>query len=251
MRRAVRWLAERQNADGGWGESNDTYAQTRGAANCAEYFIPECLGASGTDGSRGGAIGCRGTRYRLPASEPRTRAGSGVTRASRRLAFRGCSISSTTDTAPIFPSGRSRRIEVSRAPEALIDDQGRRHRLCTARRGASSGSNSATTCLSHLSRRRNTCGDCRSGLHGRRCGGVQTRRGRRERSRELGNGGGAGSGSGRGQDFPSERNRRHRRGEYQHRARLARAAERGTDSLSSADRRKTSDELPIDCVGGR
>jgi squalene-hopene/tetraprenyl-beta-curcumene cyclase len=32
VRRAVRWLESRQNADGGWGESNDTYALPSGAA---------------------------------------------------------------------------------------------------------------------------------------------------------------------------------------------------------------------------
>jgi squalene-hopene/tetraprenyl-beta-curcumene cyclase len=35
VRRAVSWLEARQNADGGWGESNDSYFPERRAAPCA------------------------------------------------------------------------------------------------------------------------------------------------------------------------------------------------------------------------
>ena len=70
-RRAVRWLCERQNADGGWGESNDTYAQApaerRPAASTSFQSAWALLGlmAAGQVQSR-----CRGTRYRLPAANP-------------------------------------------------------------------------------------------------------------------------------------------------------------------------------------
>jgi squalene-hopene/tetraprenyl-beta-curcumene cyclase len=37
MRKAVEWLAKRQNADGGWGESNDSYARP-GAGGASTPF---------------------------------------------------------------------------------------------------------------------------------------------------------------------------------------------------------------------
>src|SRR5256885_5233777 len=57
-RRAVGWLTARQNADGGWGESNDSYACGKLAAGkSANAPPPRALGPPGAPSGRGGRGG--------------------------------------------------------------------------------------------------------------------------------------------------------------------------------------------------
>ena len=45
VRARRRWLKRKQNADGGWGESNDTYAQGPGVSgHFAEHRLPDAPG---------------------------------------------------------------------------------------------------------------------------------------------------------------------------------------------------------------
>ena len=67
VRRAVSWLEARQNADGGWGESNDSYAREHVAERAPSTPHQTRLGAARAAGSgRGGSSAVRrGIEYLL------------------------------------------------------------------------------------------------------------------------------------------------------------------------------------------
>ena len=59
VRRAVDWLLDRQNADGGWGESNDSYLKNaRGGGRGREHALSHRVGLAGPVGVRRGEFRC-------------------------------------------------------------------------------------------------------------------------------------------------------------------------------------------------
>ena len=103
VRRAARWLAGRQNADGGWGETCESYVDPAQVGTWSEHRLADGVGADGAAG--GGAA----TRPRVQSSagcgiwsSRRKRMGSGRSRSSRARGFRGTSTSSTTCTGTTF-----------------------------------------------------------------------------------------------------------------------------------------------------
>ena len=72
VQRAVEWLDEHQNADGGWGESNDSYGWqiTAGRGQHAEQSLPDRLGTAGIVGGWPGGLERRSSRHRIPVADP-------------------------------------------------------------------------------------------------------------------------------------------------------------------------------------
>ena len=93
VRRAVAWFGSRQNADGGWGESNDSYDletypdRSFGSTPYQTAWAVLALIAAGEGGSPAAR---RGVEHLLRTQEQRWAVES--IRASPRPASRGCSI---------------------------------------------------------------------------------------------------------------------------------------------------------------
>ena len=62
VRRAVDWLLARQNSDGGWGETNDSYLKGGRARRVASTPVSHGVGAAGLAGGGGSALGCGAPR---------------------------------------------------------------------------------------------------------------------------------------------------------------------------------------------
>ena len=118
VRRAVDWLNSRQNSDGGWGESNDSYAgkthlgeRTASTPHQSAWALLALMAAG-----QAGSVAARcGIEYLL-----RTQETDGLWSDPHFTApgFRECSTSDITATARISPSGRWRRTATLARPGA-------------------------------------------------------------------------------------------------------------------------------------
>ena len=70
MRKAVEWLRQRQNADGGWGESNDSYARSYARAASTPYQTAWALLGLLAAGEAGSETVRVGIEYLLRTQQP-------------------------------------------------------------------------------------------------------------------------------------------------------------------------------------
>ena len=117
-RRAVRWLEDHQNADGGWGETCASYDDASLRGRGREHRLADGLGAARpARGGRGATARPRGAAS-TTSSRRRQRTASGTSRTSPAPASRATSCSSITCTATTGRSwalGRYRASHGSRA----------------------------------------------------------------------------------------------------------------------------------------
>ena len=142
VRRAVDWLTRRQNADGGWGESNDTYAAERHrAASGGEHPVPDRLGAAGADGCRAGGSDAVRARRRLSAAHATGADGLWCDPTLHRAGLPARVLSQVSRLLRLLPAlGACRLTAIWSRPEPLIDAKPGRDRLRAGFGGAASGS---------------------------------------------------------------------------------------------------------------
>ena len=104
VRRAVDWLKLRQNSDGGWGESNDTYAMPAQKTASTAYQSAWALLALLAAGA--GPLGRGAARRRVLDSARGKPMACGATLALRHPDFPGCSICDITAIQRTSRSGR-------------------------------------------------------------------------------------------------------------------------------------------------
>ena len=117
MRRAVEWLVAQQRADGGWGETGESYwpGAPRGeapysTASQTAWALLALMAAGEVDNP---AV-ARGIAYLIATPGPAT--ATGTSRGTRRSGSRACSICAITATAPFSRYGRWRATAACRWP---------------------------------------------------------------------------------------------------------------------------------------
>ena len=105
IRRAVEWLEQHQNDDGGWGEDARSYVDPAWIGRGPEHRLAD--GAGRCSRSRAGEARRRpGARHRLAGRSPSCPTGAGTSPSTPAPASRGTSTSTTTSTASCSRSWR-------------------------------------------------------------------------------------------------------------------------------------------------